>query len=33
TKKLNFNTFGFLVENENTIKIDEVIIEQQQREE
>jgi hypothetical protein len=33
TKKLNFNTFGFLVENENTIKVDEVIIEQQQREE
>ena len=28
TKKLNFNTFGFQVENANTIKIDEVIIEQ-----
>jgi hypothetical protein len=28
TKNLNFNTFGFLVENVNTIKVDEVIIEQ-----
>ena len=29
TKKLNFNTFGFQVEDSNTIKIDEVVIEQQ----
>ena len=29
TKKLNFNTFGFQVENANTIKVDEIIIEQQ----
>jgi hypothetical protein len=28
TKNLEFNTFGFQVENENTIKVDEVIIEQ-----
>ena len=28
TKKLNFNTFGFQVENEHTIKVDEIIIEQ-----
>jgi hypothetical protein len=28
TKKLNFNTFGFQVENANTIKIDEVSFEQ-----
>lgn len=28
TKNLNFNAFGFQVENANTIKVDEVIIEQ-----
>jgi hypothetical protein len=32
TKKLNFNTFGFQVENANTIKIDEVSIEQRTEE-
>jgi hypothetical protein len=32
TKKLHFNTFGFQVENANTIKVDEVIIEQQSEE-
>ena len=32
TKKLNFNAFGFQVENANTIKVDEVIIEQQTEE-
>ena len=28
TQKLNFNTFGFLVEDANTIMVDEVVIEQ-----
>lgn len=28
TKKLAFNAFGFQVENANTIKVDEVVIEQ-----
>ncbi len=28
TRNLDFNTFGFQVENANTIKVDEVIIEQ-----
>jgi hypothetical protein len=32
TKNLSFNTFGFQVENANTIKVDEVIIEQQAEE-
>jgi hypothetical protein len=28
TKDIRFNTFGFQVENANTIKVDEVVIEQ-----
>ncbi|MDR1348805.1 MAG: hypothetical protein LBJ63_10375 [Prevotellaceae bacterium] len=32
TKKLKFNTFGFQVEDANTIKVDEVVIEQQIKE-
>jgi hypothetical protein len=32
TKKLNFHAFGFQVEDANTIKVDEVVIEQRTEE-